>query len=335
LKPDLAELLQVKVKYIMLTLDFFERYNKALVEIHDSLSVMRTSEAIVENAAQLFGARGASLMLYEHGTETLKNSAAFGLSHEFLNKGPVVAEVSLRETVNHEPVIIEDAAKDDRVQYKKETADEGIKSIIGLPLKTGNLMVGALRLYFEQSRQFNQWELAAQSGFARQAGLALKKSFYFSSLKDVLHSIHSMPTVSSIHEILENLVESAARSTSAKACVLWFLEEDSEALSPACGYGFTRRYLIEQGITEQSFGEIESGRRVIIYRVRGDERIQDSELAFREDIEAIIGFPVRSRGNVVGSLRFYFQFEFEPDENDITYMGLLAGQVGAALEKHI
>ncbi|MBW2085243.1 MAG: GAF domain-containing protein, partial [Deltaproteobacteria bacterium] len=62
-------------------------------------------------------------------------------------------------------------------------------------------------------------------------------------------------------------------------------------------------------------------------------RIQYPDQAAEENIEAMCGFPVRIANRIVGALRFYFQFEFEPDEDDQTYMALLAAQVGVALEK--
>jgi len=72
---------------------------------------------------------------------------------------------------------------------------------------------------------------------------------------------------------------------------------------------------------------------MIIYRIEEDERIQYPEQAAEENIEAVCGFPVMVAKRIVGALRFYFQFEFEPDEDDQTYMALLADQIGIALEK--
>ncbi|MBW2086495.1 MAG: hypothetical protein JRI54_10800, partial [Deltaproteobacteria bacterium] len=106
----------------MLDQEFFKKFIKALTEIHGSLSVMRTSEAIVENAAQLFEAQGASLMLYDHGTKALKSSAACGLSQSYLDKGPLAADKSLGETLQREPVVILNATQDERIQYKEEAA---------------------------------------------------------------------------------------------------------------------------------------------------------------------------------------------------------------------
>ncbi|MBW2140768.1 MAG: GAF domain-containing protein [Deltaproteobacteria bacterium] len=319
---------------MMVSQEFFEKFVKTLTEIHGSLSVMRTSEAIVENAAQLFGARGASLMLYDHGTKTLKSSAACGLSQFYLNKGPVAADKSLGETLQREPVVILDATQDERIQYKEEAAREGIKSIIGLPLQAGNLLVGALRLYFDQTYEPDLDRLTIFEGLANLAGLALKKSFYFSSFQAVLRSIHSMHSIQNLDEVFQNLVKSAAQGTYAKGCALWLLDNETKTLKHVSGFGLSSDYLNKGPISEnRRLKEVETGKPMIIYRIEEDERIQYPEQAAEENIEAVCGFPVMVAKRIVGALRFYFQFEFEPDEDDQTYMALLADQIGIALEK--
>ncbi|MBW2090992.1 MAG: GAF domain-containing protein [Deltaproteobacteria bacterium] len=314
--------------------EFFKKFVKTLTQIQGSLSVMRTSEAIVENAAQLLGARGASLMLYDHGTKTLKSSAACGLSQFYLNKGPVEADKSLGETLQQEPVVILDATQDERIQYKEEAAREGIKSIIGLPLQAGNMLVGALRLYFDQTNEPDLDRLVIFESLANLAGLALKKSFYFSSFQAVLRSIHSMNPSQTLEEVLQNLVQSAARGTYAKGCVLWLLDDDNKTLKYVSGFGLSKSYLDKGPVSiNRKLDEAETGKPLIICRIEDDDRIQYPAQAVEENIVAMCGFPVEVACRIVGALRFYFQFEFEPDEDDQTYMALLADQVGLALEK--
>ncbi len=315
--------------------EFFKNFINSLIQIHSSLSVMRTSETIVENAAQLFGARGASLMLYDHGTKTLKSSAACGLSQFYLNKGPVAADKSLGETLQREPVVILDATQDERIQYKEAAALEGIKSIIGVPLHVGNMLVGALRLYFDQINKPDPERLALLENMANLAGLALKKSFYFSSFQAALRSIHGLHSYQKLDDILKNLVTSAARGTYAKGCILWLLDEETKTLKHVSGFGMSKSYMEKGPVSiNRKLNEVETGNPLICYRITQGECIQYVDQALDEGVQAICGFPVSVVDKIVGALRFYFQFEFEPDEDDQTYMALLADQVGIALEKY-
>lgn len=313
---------------------FFDKLILALIEIHQSLSVLRTSEAIVEKAALLFGAQGASLMLYDPGTKTMKSASASGLSRFYLDKGPVVADRSLKETVGSDPVVILDTSSDDRIQYKDAAIKEGIRSIIGIPLGVGNFLTGSLRLYYNEPFVDAGIGWSNLKNFASLSGLALKRSFYFSSFKTVLTSIHGMHSLYSLDEAIKKILEGAVQATYALGCILYLVNEDGVSLDRVSGFGLSDRYMNKGPLlTVQSLGEVETGQLVIIGKVTGDNRVQYPEEAADENIQAIVGYPVRVNNNIVGALRFYFEFEFEPDEDDQTYMGLLAEQVGTALEK--
>jgi len=108
----------------MPTADFFHRYLYALADIHASFSLETTEAAVVRNAALLFGARGASIMLFNPGEENLVISATFGLSEAYRAKGAVSPRRSLGETVQRAPVVVRDVATDPKIQYREATLQE-------------------------------------------------------------------------------------------------------------------------------------------------------------------------------------------------------------------
>ena len=173
----------------MPTADFFHRYLYALAEIHASFDLEATENAVVRNAVMLYDARGASLMLFNAGEENLIASATFGLSDAYRAKGTISPRKSLGETIDGAPVIIRDVASDPRVQYPESALQEGIRSIVGLTLTGGSALVGALRLYFAQPRSFTPEEMQSLQALTHQAGLSLKKAFYFASMKAAVTDI--------------------------------------------------------------------------------------------------------------------------------------------------
>ena len=94
-------------------------------------------------------------MLINAGTGRLEVVATYGLSEDFLRKGPLAADQSISDCLKGKEIIIEDAAKDKRVQYPKAIRKEGIKSIICIPLKLRNKVIGALRVYTGYKYQEN------------------------------------------------------------------------------------------------------------------------------------------------------------------------------------
>ena len=102
---------------------------------------------ICQCAAEEMYAKGASLMLINEQTRQFEIVDCFGLSEEFISKGPIEADVSIKECLKGKDVVITDAIKDKRIQYPKAIKKEGIKSIICIPLKLRDKVIGALRVY--------------------------------------------------------------------------------------------------------------------------------------------------------------------------------------------
>jgi GAF domain-containing protein len=317
----------------MMYSDFMHRFLQALSDIHSSFSLQQTQAATVRNAALLFGARGASLMLYNPSEETLIVGETFGLSDAYRSKGTVSPRQSLGETIGRKPVVVRDISTDPNVQYREEGLREGIRSIVGLPLAAGSALVGALRLYYAQPKEFAPEEMAALEALAHQAGLALKKSFYFASMKDAVSEIQAMPSMD-FKEALHSLIQIVARYGLAKGSALFLIDRKTNSLSGIARYGLSQRYLdkgpVFMGV---SLGEVTTGKTVVISDAAKDPRVQYKEAAAQEHIHAILGLPLVIGKDVAGALRLYYSFTFDPDADYIMWMEHLAHQVGMALEK--
>ena len=107
--------------------DFSHQFIQGLSEIHRSLDLQETKEAVVRVASQVFGAKGASLLLFNRTHETMRVSEAYGLSEAYKIKGDVNPEKSIGETLHGNVVVIRDVATDPNLQYPQEALKEGIK----------------------------------------------------------------------------------------------------------------------------------------------------------------------------------------------------------------
>jgi len=314
--------------------EFWMSFALACREIHAGLDLERTEKAIVKCAAELFGAMGAAVMLFDPGDGSLKISAAHGLSDEYLAKGPISPDRSLQDTVLRSAVVVTDVSTDSKVQYREAAAKEGIHSIVGLPLTGGGMLTGSLRLYFDRKTDFSPQRMEAMGAMAEQASLALNIRLFFASLKKSLE-IHTMPSLYSFDQTILKLVEAAARSVGAKGCALWLVDRDAGALKLAQGFGLSKSYLDKGPVSlERSLGEVDKGEPVVISCIAEDDRVQYPEQAERENIRALVGFPVMAGGRASGALRFYFHFEFQPDDDDLALMAIMVAHVGSALEKN-
>jgi len=260
-------------------------------------------------------------------------SASFGLSESYRSKGTISPRKSIGETIDRVPVIVRDVATDSRIQYPDATLKEGIRCVVGLPLTATSAMVGALRLYFSQPREFTPEEMESLQALAHQAGLALKKSFYFASMKAAVSDIQRMPSTD-LKEAMLSLLATVAKYGLARGSGLLMLDPKTKTLSTVVRYGLSDSYLAKGPVfAGLSMGEVTTGKPVVISKVATDPRIQYKEAAAAEHILAILGLPIRIGDQIAGALRLYYPFEFEPGPDYIMWMEHLAHQVGIALEK--
>ena len=88
----------------------------------------------VESIKTALNVKGCSLLLFNRKTNELEVATSFGLSNEYINKGPVSALRSIAQSLEDGPVAIYDVMDDPRIQYPNEAQKEGISSILSVPI---------------------------------------------------------------------------------------------------------------------------------------------------------------------------------------------------------
>jgi signal transduction protein with GAF and PtsI domain len=148
------------------------------VNLSSSLEVKGILHAMTADLAKaLVGVKGASIRLLDETKKTLELVAAFGLSKKYLQKGPVSAQKSIAQAMkNGKPVIILNAATDRRVQYRDMNQEEGIVTILAVPIKTKEKVIGVLRLYTKAVRHFTAEEIKLVTALAYLGGLAIQNA---------------------------------------------------------------------------------------------------------------------------------------------------------------
>ena len=117
-------------------------------------------------------------------TGNLELVASYGLNEEFINKGPVSAEKSISQVLKGETIIVEDVATDDRIEYREETLKEGIASILCVPIKSREEVIGVMKLYSDAVRKYPQDVIILVNALAHTGGLAIQNASMYLSLQE-------------------------------------------------------------------------------------------------------------------------------------------------------
>jgi len=126
--------------------------------INSSLNVTEVLNMISESFVKSLNIKACTIFLLDRTWNVLKVRASYGLSDAYLNKASLDADKSIAETLNGKSIMIYDLTNDSRVQYPKEARNEGIASILSVPIKVMGKIIGALRLYTAEPYEFSEDE---------------------------------------------------------------------------------------------------------------------------------------------------------------------------------
>jgi GAF domain-containing protein len=127
----------------------------------------------VESITTALSAKGCALFLINEKSEELEIAAAYGLSRDYLNKGPVSAIKSIAQSLSEGPIAIFDVNDDPRIQYPEEAIKEGIASILSVPMVSQGHLMGALRVYTADHWDFTLNDVNLVQALAQLAGMAI------------------------------------------------------------------------------------------------------------------------------------------------------------------
>lgn len=142
----------------------------AIAQCKDPEEVALLTSAGVKNA---LGVKGCSVFLIKKGTRELGLAASFGLSDEYLNKGPVRYMQEITEAKDQVPIAIYDVQDDPRIQYPEAAKKEGISSLLGVPIVVRDTVIGALRVYTSEPWKFSLRDITILQAVAQICGMAM------------------------------------------------------------------------------------------------------------------------------------------------------------------
>jgi GAF domain-containing protein len=157
---------------------------KLAASISSSLDVKAILQALTEDLVKSLDLRAASVRLLDEDKRTLKLVASFGLSEKYLNKGPILADKNIARALEGKTIAIKNVFQDKGIQYKKEKMAEGIVSMLYIPIKSQNNVIGVLNLYTGKERDFMEDEIMLVTALAYQGGLAINNACTYLMVKD-------------------------------------------------------------------------------------------------------------------------------------------------------
>ena len=172
---------------------------ETLLKVTKAISHSKDPEEVVlmtvESTKTALGAKGCALFLVNRKNNELQLATSYGLSDEYVNKGPVSALRSIAQSLEEGPIAIYDVMDDPRIQYPKEAQKEGIASILSVPIVVGGNLIGAMRVYTSEPWEFTLEDVNFVQSLAQLAGMAINMARYTKGFKSSIEVLKTMREV--------------------------------------------------------------------------------------------------------------------------------------------
>ncbi|MCL5022164.1 MAG: GAF domain-containing protein [Nitrospirae bacterium] len=321
--------------------EYLRVFRKVTKAVSSSLQLSEVLDMIVRTLPEVMGLKAATIRLLDDSGERLELVAAYGLSERYLGRGPVDMEENIREALQEKPVAIADVSTDPRVHYRREAEEEGIKSMLTLPVIARGKVIGIVRLLAAQRRRYSLQEIDFAAALAEQCGTAIenarmyerqyKEAKYLKALQEIAGAVSSFQ---SVREVMDLIVKRIASAMGADAATIRLLDPQRKRLELVAAHGLSEAYLNRGPVdAEKSVAEALRGNPVAIYDVPRDQRIVYKREAEAEGVRSMLVIPMAFRGNVIGVLRVLTKKEHRVFlEDEIAFATALAEQTAMVIE---
>lgn len=137
--------------------------------------------------------KGCTLFALNPETKELEILSSFGMSMEYMNKGPVVFDKSIGCIKDNESIVVSDVKNSDLLQYPEEAIEEGIAAIVSVPIALYGDTIGALRLYHHETWEISDQDLDSLLVLAENVGLAMTYTRMLNAIQSIKETLLTVP----------------------------------------------------------------------------------------------------------------------------------------------
>ncbi len=291
-------------------------------------------ERMLQSVVTELGYKAASIRLLDPEQRTMEIQAAYGLSERYLSKGPVEVDRSPidRDVLQGNAVILRDVTRDAGLQYPEEARQEGICSVLAVPLRILDRPLGVLRVYTGEPHEFSLSEQLLVGAIANLAAGAIRSAHLYHAIHSIAAEVNSSLK---LDEVLRALLRKVIEEVNCKAALIRLLGPRKKRLHLIAAEGLSERYLKKGEIRVEDSPidrQVLQGRPAMIYDVQREAGFQYPEEAAREGIRSVLAVPLRVREEVIGVLRAYSAQPHRFSEEEVEFLEAIADLGAVAIE---
>jgi signal transduction histidine kinase len=160
---------------------------ESLRDTTSTLDLQTVLNRLVESTARVLDCKGAAIRLIDPKRRQVAFAATYGLSDEYVEKVPQdFTRARLDQaTLAGEALFVNDAADDPRIWNQKRVREEGIESMLSVPLAGKGGPLGVLRAYGGEGHRFSDEDAAFLELVAVHGTVAIENAQAYRMLEEM------------------------------------------------------------------------------------------------------------------------------------------------------
>jgi len=313
--------------------------NKSLLElskmVNSSLKLEEVLTTTVKLVTEAMGVKACTIRLHDERQNKMVLKGAYGLSDAFLVKGPYdVDELPIdQEVLKDKTVYIPQITKDSRFNFPDFAQREGIVSLLAVPLKAMERVLGTLRVYTGTEYEYSENETNFLLTLANQAAIAVNNAILYERLHTLYLVSSSLTKSLDMHQVFKTIVEGATVAMNAQGCALLMWDQEENVFHLAQSYGISPNFM--RTVKDKYINctrEILCGETVLECRLDDDHRHSIHQIAMEEGISSFMNIPMKAKEHLTGILQIYFTTQREFPPHDVEFITALANEASVAIE---
>lgn len=178
----------------------FESLVSVSQTINSTLNLDDVLNVITREACHLMNGKLCSLLMLDIDREWLELRSSYGAGESYINKPRLAVEDSFLGSVvrRKKPLQLENVQLSTRYQHVEIARQEGLISLLSVPLVFAGRCTGTLNVYTAQQHSFSNEEIRILAALAEFSGIAIEKARLYERIVDIEEQLRQSEKLSAL-----------------------------------------------------------------------------------------------------------------------------------------